>query len=136
MRSKTAGSAPSHVGVVIPLLVASALALGAAAILPLGYATTPRKDLLAQGTETTGDPAERRDRAKVQLTAEMARREGTPPTLADAVRFFGLEDATLDCAARATASNGEEEEELPKARVQAVLRQPRKVGEFVVLCLD
>lgn len=115
------------------LLVAlSLVALGAAIGLPLGFhpAATGEID---PGREAPADAVRApRDRAVVYLSAAMAKIPGTPPTLADAVRFHGLEATTAPCAARATAGDLD----LDEATVAKLVKQARRVGERVVLCLD
>jgi hypothetical protein len=107
--------------------------LAAAAALDLGY-YAPRRGVLSGGAPAaSGRDAELgRNRAVVKIVPEMAVKVGIRPTLADAIRFFGLEEEVLRCSALATAG----EEELDERRLQALERQPRAVGDSVTLCLD
>ena len=109
--------------------------LAASVVLDLGY-YAPRGALSGGTAAATGRDAElARNRVVVKIVPEMAVRQGVRPTLADAIRFFGLEEETLRCAAQATAGT-EEGDELDERRLQALGRQPRALGDSVTLCLD
>lgn len=129
--SRGAAARPVDSRALILGLVALGL-LAAAAVLDLGYFT--RRGALSGGTPVAaGREAELgRNRAVVKIVPEMALRPGIRPTLADAIRFFGLEEETLRCSAQATAG----EEEIDERRLQALERQPRALGDSVTLCLD
>ena len=128
MRSTPVGD--SSRGVVLAVVALGLLA--AAIVLDLGYYT--RRGTLSGGTAVAaGRESELgRNRAVVKIVPEMALRPGIRPTLADAIRFFGLEEETLRCAAQATAG----EDELDERRLQTLGRQPRTLGDSVTLCLD
>ena len=117
-------------GVVLAVVAVGLLA--AAIVLDLGYYT--RRGTLSGGTAVATDRESElgRNRAVVKIVPEMAPRPGVRPTLADAIRFFGLEEETLRCSAQATAG----EEEVDERRLQALGRQPRALGDSVTLCLD
>jgi hypothetical protein len=128
MRSTPVGDASR--GLVLAVVALALLA--AAAVLDLGYST--RRGGISGGTAVTaGRESELgRNRAVVKIVPEMAPRPGVRPTLADAIRFFGLEEETLRCSAQATAG----EDELDERRLQSLGRQPRPLGDSVTLCLD
>lgn len=106
--------------------------LAASAVLDLGY-YAPKGEISAGTAAASGRDSElARNRAVVKIVPEMASRPGLRPTLADAIRFFGLEEEVLRCSALATAG----EEEMDERRLQALERQPRTPGEPVTLCLD
>ncbi len=113
-------------------LAALALLVGGA-VFDLGY-YAPRRGPLSGGTATAAkrEADLGRDRAVVKIVPEMAQKPGTRPTLADAIRFLGLEEEVLRCSALATAG----EEELDERRLRSLERQPRAVGDSVTLCLD
>ncbi|MEP7010575.1 MAG: hypothetical protein ABJC13_09655 [Acidobacteriota bacterium] len=117
-------------GVVLAVVVLGLLA--AAVWLDLGY-YAPR-GALSGGTAVVAerDSQMGRNRAVVKIVPEMALHPGVRPTLADAIRFFGLEEETLGCSAQATAG----EEEVDERRLESMERQPRALGDSVTLCLD
>jgi hypothetical protein len=131
MRSTPAGEPADSRGLVLALVALGLLA--AAVVLDLGY-YAPRRGVLSGGTAaaTSRDAELGRNRAVVKIVPEMAQKAGLRPTLADAIRFFGLEQEVLRCSALATAG----EEEMEARRLQALERQPRAVGDSVTLCLD
>ncbi len=89
------------------------------------------------GQIATGDPQEARpdvprDRAVVKAEAYMARTSGKAlPTLEEIVRFYGLEDDTVPCAAQENYG-----EAASPAAISVLAKRPIKVGEDVTLCLD
>lgn len=131
MRSTPVGD--SSRGVVLAVVTLGLLA--ASVVLDLGY-YAPRGTLSGGTAVASGRESELgRNRAVVKIVPEMALRPGIRPTLADAIRFFGLEEETLRCSAQATAGD-DEIEELDERRLQALGRQPRALGDSVTLCLD
>ncbi len=140
MRSRTAGDeaeaeSPPEGLPISRVAVLGLAALGllvAAALLDLGY--YPPRGVLSGGaplaTASAGELP--RTRAVVKIVPAMAPRPGARPSLADAARFFGLEEDVLRCSAFATAG----EEELDERRVRTLEREPHAVGDSVTLCLD
>ncbi len=134
MRSTAAGKGSAR-GAGSRVAILGLVALGllvAAAVLDLGF-YAPRGALSGGTAVATATDAElARNRAVVKIDPEMALRPGIRPTLADAIRFFGLEQEVLRCSALATAG----EEDLDERRLQTLERQPRALGDSVTLCLD
>ena len=121
-------------GPVLLLVIVGLLA--ASAMFDLGYYAPPRREISGgTGVATGRDSDLARNRAVVKMVPEMALRPGLRPTLADAIRFFGLEEEVLRCSALATAGT-EEGDEPDERRLQALERQPRPIGDPVTLCLD
>ncbi len=117
------------------LLLVTVGLLAASAVLDLGY-YAPQGEISGGTAATSGRDSElARNRAVVKIVPEMALRPGIRPTLADAIRFFGLEEEVLRCSALATAGT-EEGDEMDERRLQALERQPRAPGDSVTLCLD
>lgn len=109
--------------------------LAGAFVLDLGY-YAPRGEISGGTAVATGRDAElARNRAVVKIVPEMALRPGLRPTLADAIRFFGLEEEVLRCSALAT-EGAEEGDEPNERRLLALGRQARAPGDSVTLCLD
>ena len=107
------------------------VALGIAAV--LGYAFyAPIVGQIATGDEQEAEPAVPRDRAAVKVEVYMAKEPGKRlPTLADVVRFYGLEEDTIECAVQ--ENHGEAAS--PTA-VPVLARRPLTIGDEVILCLD
>jgi hypothetical protein len=85
---------------------------------------------VTQGEPAPGGGELPRDRARVVVEAAMAK-PGERPTLADVVRFYGLEEEAVACTvaeAHGLAANDR--------RIAALARRPLRVGETVTICLD
>ncbi len=107
------------------------VALGIAAA--LGYEFyAPIIGRIAVGNETAARPAMPRDRAAVTVEANMAKNPGQGlPTLVDVVRFYGLEEDTIECAVKEHYG-----EAASPSAILGLARRPLKIGEEVTLCLD
>jgi hypothetical protein len=87
---------------------------------------------IAAGDEAEARPAVPRNRASVKVEAYMAKEPGKGlPTLADVVRFYGLEEDTIECAVQENYG-----EAASKAAIPILARRPIRTGNEVVLCLD
>jgi hypothetical protein len=111
------------------LIVLVALGIAAA----LGYAFyAPVIGQIVTGDEWEAEPAVPRDRATVKVEAYMAREPGRGlPTLADVVRFYGLEEDTIECAVQ--ENHGEA---ASPAAIPVLARRPLRISDEVILCLD
>lgn len=101
--------------------------------LVLGYEFySPIVGKLADGDEAQAKPDVPRDRAVVKAEAYMARTPGQGlPSLADVIRFYGLEQDTIPCAVQ--ENHGEA---ASAAAVPVLARRTLKAGEEIILCLD
>jgi hypothetical protein len=90
----------------------------------------PQRGQVAAGEPRPGGGEMPRDRAKVRVLAEMAA-PGERPSLADVVRFYGLDEDAVRCTVGEAhgVSAGDR-------RIEALSKRPLKVGETVTLCLD
>jgi hypothetical protein len=87
---------------------------------------------IATGDEAEARPAVPRNRASVKVEAYMAKEPGKGlPTLADVVRFYGLEEDTIECAVQENYG-----EAASPAAIPVLARRPIKIGDEVILCLD
>lgn len=107
------------------------VAIGLAAT--LGYEFyAPVVGQIAAGDEQEARPAVPRNRALVKVEAYMTRQSGRAlPTMADMVRFYGLEDDTLECAVQENYG-----EAASPAAIQVLSNRPVQIGEEIILCLD
>jgi hypothetical protein len=123
MRWRTAGKRIQTLMILLALIFAAVL----------GYEFyAPLIGRVATGDEQEAKPAVPRDRAAVKVEAYMASQSGHGlPTLADVVRFYGLENDTIACAVQ--ENDGEA---ASPAAISALMRRPLKIGDEVILCLD
>jgi hypothetical protein len=110
------------------------MALGAVlAAVALGYEFyAPLVGTIAAGEVQEAKPQVPRDRAVVKVEAYMLEKgkQGLP-TLADVIRFHGLERDTIPCSVQ--ENHGEA---ASPAAITVLANRPLKVGEEVMLCLD
>lgn len=113
------------------LVLASLLALAAAAALDFEF-YTPAVGEIAAGDEQEAKPEVPRDRAVVSVERFMAAdpRRGVP-TLADVVRFHGLEEDAIECTVQELHG-----EAASPGVVSALARRPLRPGDEVTVCLD
>ncbi|MES1245886.1 MAG: hypothetical protein ABUT39_30040 [Acidobacteriota bacterium] len=115
------------------ILIALSVLIAVGGAVALGYEFyAPVRGQVAVGNPQEAQPDEPRDRAKVKVEAYMAKEPGKGlPTLADVVRFYGLEEDTVPCAV--AENHGEA---ASKAAIPVLAKRPIRVGEEVTLCLD
>jgi hypothetical protein len=95
---------------------------------------SPRRGETAAGDARHAQPQWPRDMATVEVRRQMAGDQGEPPTLADVVGFFALEDDTLAC----TLVENDETEPLQQSQeiIRRLARKRLSVGATVKLCLN
>ena len=113
------------------LALLALVVLGGAAA--LGYEFyAPVAGQIAAGDPQEARPDVPRDRALVKVEAYMSKEPGKGlPTLADIVRFYGLEEDTVLCAVQ--ENHGEA---ASPAAIPVLAKRPLRMGEEVMLCLD
>lgn len=113
------------------LVLVALVALAAAAALGFEF-YAPVLGEIAVGDEQEAKPQVPRDRAVIKVERIMA---ADPvrgvPTLADIVRFHGLEQDTLEC----TVQENHQGAAGPSA-IPVLARRPLRAGDEVTLCLD
>lgn len=116
------------------LVLVSALA-GLAVGPRLGWGFyAPRVGAVAHGRPDVASrqATRRRNVVRVRIETHMLDGNERTTTLAKLARLYGLEDTTVPCSVR-------ESDRLPSASgplVQKLAREPRKVGDEVILCLE
>jgi hypothetical protein len=90
----------------------------------------PARGQVATGEPRPGGREMPRDRAAVKVIPEMAA-PGERPTLADVVRFYGLDEDAVRCTAAEAYGLA-----VGDKRIDGYARRAVKVGDTVTVCLD